>query len=84
MREFTTFHLIPSEKIEPGKQVLLKELEHHYVAHYEGSSDLADAYIIWALTGMENDKDITPILLVNEDDFHQGVYGDFEDQPQTE
>lgn len=84
MSEFTRFNIVPSDKIEPGKQVLLKEFQHHFVANYEGSGDLADALIIWALAGLANKEDDVPILLVNEDDFHAGKYGDFSDLSETE
>lgn len=77
MSRFVEFNIVPHKRIEPGKQVLLRELAHHHVAHYEGESSIADALFIWALAGLENDKNVTPILLVNEDDFLLGHYGEF-------
>lgn len=79
MTEFIRFNIIPSKGIEPGKQVLLKEHKRHHVAHFEGESDLADALMIWALSAIQNEEGQTPVLLVNQDDFDSGMYGDFEE-----
>lgn len=79
MSEFIRFNIIPSEGIEPGKQVLLKERKRHHVAHFEGEGELADALMIWALSAIQNKDGQVPILLVNQDDFDKGMYGDFEE-----
>lgn len=68
------FHMIPHEKIEQGTQVLLTEGEQERTALYEGQFDYADELILTALIRMENQIGNTPILLVNQSDFDNGMY----------
>jgi len=73
----TLFHIIPSKHLERGKQVLLNEGNHERYVRFEGKSALADALMLWALVGMENEKQETPIILVNQQDFDEGNYNNF-------